>query len=35
MKVQNSAERTNELKNRGVLDIFVICADGLSGIRKP
>ena len=24
----------NELKNRGVLDIFVICADGLSGIRE-
>ena len=24
----------NELKNRGVQDIFVICADGLSGIRE-
>ena len=24
----------NELKKRGVLDIFVICADGLSGIRE-
>ena len=24
----------NELKNRGVQDIFVVCADGLSGIRE-
>lgn len=24
----------NELKNRGVADIFVICADGLSGIKE-
>ena len=24
----------NELKNRGVQDIFVICADGLSGIKE-
>jgi transposase-like protein len=24
----------NELKNRGVKDIFVLCADGLSGIRE-
>jgi len=24
----------NELKNRGVRDIFVICADGLSGIKE-
>ena len=24
----------NELKNRGVKDIFVICADGLSGIKE-
>ena len=24
----------NELKNRGVQDIFVICADGLTGIRE-
>ena len=24
----------NERKNRGVQDIFVICADGLSGIRE-
>ena len=24
----------NELKNRGVQDIFVICADGLSGMRE-
>lgn len=24
----------NELKNRGVRDIFVLCADGLSGIRE-
>ena len=24
----------NELKNRGVKDILIICADGLSGIRE-
>lgn len=24
----------NELKNRGVCDILVICADGLSGIKE-
>ena len=24
----------NERKNRGVQDIFVICADGLGGIRE-
>ena len=24
----------NDLKNRGVQDIFVVCADGLSGIRE-
>ena len=24
----------NELKNCGVQDIFVVCADGLSGIRE-
>ena len=24
----------NELKNRGVKDIFVICADGLTGIKE-
>lgn len=24
----------NELKNRGVRDIFVLCADGLSGISE-
>ena len=25
----------NELKNRGVNDILVLCADGLSGIKEP
>ena len=24
----------NELKNRGVKDILIICADGLSGIKE-
>lgn len=24
----------NELKNRGVQDIMIICADGLTGIKK-
>ncbi len=24
----------NELKNRGVKDIFVLCADGLSGMKE-
>lgn len=24
----------NELKNRGVKDIMIICADGLSGIKE-
>lgn len=24
----------NELKNRGVMDIFILCADGLSGIKE-
>lgn len=24
----------NELKNRGVKDVLIICADGLSGIRE-
>ena len=24
----------NELKNRGVRDIFVLCADGLSGVKE-
>ena len=24
----------NELKNRGVRDILIICADGLSGIKE-
>ena len=24
----------NELKNRGVKDILIICADGLTGIKK-
>lgn len=27
-------ETMNELKNRGVNDILIICADGLSGIKE-
>ena len=35
MKAQSIGwEWLNELKNRGVKDILVICADGLSGMKE-
>ena len=35
MKVQNTwLSVLNGLKNRGVKDILIICADGLSGIKE-
>ena len=32
--VENESRALNELKNRGVKDILIICSDGLKGINE-
>lgn len=34
MKAVDTGWGLNELKNRGVKDILILCADGLTGIKE-